>query len=663
MIDLSLAPKQQAEYNQPTEPLSDPLEAFRCSMLEYGLEPGVIIPDGSLQRFDIDKRGDKAGWYVFYHGEVCGGAFGNWKTGLNEKWCSKSSHEMTDAESAEYKRHVAEAKRQRLEQEKRNHEAAKIRATVVWDAAEPASPDHIYLKRKGVKPHGIRQRSDGVLLVPAYDADGVLWGYSRIWPDGEKRYLCQGKKQGCCYTISGSEQIFICEGFSTGASIHEATGATVIISFDCTNLGPVSRMVRDRCPAQNITIAGDDDQFTVSNPGRSKAERAACEIGAKAVFPIFKDLSTEPTDFNDLATLEGVEAVKMQLQSVPCGYLADALLSLAVTKEYTEMLGEEEWLFLNLIIKNQIIVIIAKSGGGKTTIFFEYVAPYMILNHGVEVFYLDCDSPTSDHKRMYERVMQIGPKFHWINPLTHGQGPDTLIDILNNFVKQKQRLDDRVFILDTLKKFIDMLDKRSVKPFFALMRQLTALGATVVLLGHANKHRGPDGNLVFEGVGDVLSDTDALIVFERMAAIGGIDVTTVIDPDKGAKVRGLYDSISFHIDSQRQVTQYETAIPIPDWTESPKKAKLTDEEIEEKIREFLIGRTIDTTQSDIVSALKKEKGISYHKLRQVLNGCAVHEIDAAMPGQIVFQSGLYNKKTYSVFQSDSRGGKQKNHTN
>ena len=111
---------------------------------------------------------------------------------------------------------------------------------------------------------------------------------------------------------------------------------------------------------------------------------------------------------------------------------------------------------------------------------------------------------------------------------------------MKEFVAIGERLDDAVFILDTLKKFIDMLDKKSVKPFFCLLRQLTALGATIILLGHANKHRDNNGNLVFEGVGDVLSDTDAMLIFERMksAEDGGIDITTVCDPDRGAKVRG-----------------------------------------------------------------------------------------------------------------------------
>ena len=84
---------------------------------------------------------------------------------------------------------------------------------------------------------------------------------------------------------------------------------------------------------------------------------------------------------------------------------------------------------------------------------------------------------------MVERAEEIGDKFHWINPLTHGKGPDDIIGTLRQAVVEKQRFDDTILFFDTLKKFLNVMDKRSVKPFFELMRQLISLGATIVLLG------------------------------------------------------------------------------------------------------------------------------------------------------------------------------------
>ncbi|WP_419664255.1 hypothetical protein [Desulfosarcina variabilis] len=335
----------------------------------------------------------------------------------------------------------------------------------------------------------------------------------------------------------------------------------------------------------------------------------------------------------------------------PCNGRNNALkclTGLRVEKEYTVMLGQEEWYLPNLIIKNQIVVIIAKAGGGKTAIMFEFVAPWVIKCHGVKCLYLDCDSPASDHKRMFERAEEIGDKFHWINPLTHGKGPDDIIGTLRQAVVEKQRFDDTILFFDTLKKFLNVMDKRSVKPFFELMRQLISLGATIVLLGHANKYRSPDGNLIFEGVGDIQSDTDALIFFEAVSTPDGIDVTTVVDPDRGAKVRGLYEPISFHIErGTRIVTQHEEAVEVPDWTPGA-KGKLTDEEIEDLVRQFLQGRQGHVKQLDIIKGFKSISGVSDHGLRRVLAVSAVHENDASQAGQIFYSVGPHNSKAYSV---------------
>ena len=298
-------------------------------------------------------------------------------------------------------------------------------------------------------------------------------------------------------------------------------------------------------PTSNGTMGDAFDLFTYYEHGgdRNRAIKAAGEMFG---------LKREPAPMPDYPpALSGKDSSKngpKQSKEEKGENPIDGLIALSVGKDYCEMLGDESWFFQNLIIKGQIHVIIAKSGGGKTTIFFDYISPWILKNHDIEILFLDCDSPASDHKSMFKRADKNGHRFHWINPIAHGRGPEDLLKMLNSLVEKKSSLSGKLFILDTLKKFVNLLDKRSVKPFFVLMRQLVSLGATVVLLGHANKYRDAAGLLVFEGVGDVQSDTDALIFFERMSSVGGIDITTVVDPDKGAKVRGLFEPISFHIE-------------------------------------------------------------------------------------------------------------------
>ena len=127
------------------------------------------------------------------------------------------------------------------------------------------------------------------------------------------------RKRGCFFTIGmieEGEQFFVCEGFSTGASIHMATGKAVVVAFDCYNLTPVVESLKTQYSNTPIVICGDDDCYKDpnKNPGKENAEKAANMFGCIFVLPQFKDTKTKPTDFNDLHCLEGVEEVKNQLE-------------------------------------------------------------------------------------------------------------------------------------------------------------------------------------------------------------------------------------------------------------------------------------------------------------------------------------------------------------
>jgi hypothetical protein len=72
-------------------------------------------------------------------------------------------------------------------------------------------------------------------------------------------------------------------------------------------------------------------------------------------------------------------------------------------------------------------------------------------------------------------------------------------------------LSKSVIVLDTLKKFGDMMNKSKSKLFNSLLRTLTTKGITVVCLAHTNKHDDKDGKPIFEGTGDLRNDFDELI--------------------------------------------------------------------------------------------------------------------------------------------------------
>ena len=247
---------------------------------------------------------------------------------------------------------TAAAEVERLAQERRQHrdaEAAELarqhedsaeRCLATWEGAAKSAPRSGagYLKRKGVKAHGIRFLG-GIALVPMRDVAGQLWSMQRLLPkplrDGasgkdttDKLYgpikatpdeLVRSRKSGLCHVIGqveGAAVLLLVEGYGTGASVHEATGRPVVVCFDSGNLLHVAKALRERWPALPLLVCGDDDRATEAkgrkNAGRDKAQAAAELAGAAqglAAVLLPAGLPDAGSDFNDLATHAGLPAV------------------------------------------------------------------------------------------------------------------------------------------------------------------------------------------------------------------------------------------------------------------------------------------------------------------------------------------------------------------
>ena len=359
----------------------------------------------------------------------------------------------------------------------------------------------------------------------------------------------------------------------------------------------------------------------------------------------------------DQSNRMGEWAGKSYAEAQPAAIDPAAILErFEVKREYVERLGQEEHLIENLLIKQHILVCIAMSGGGKTAFWYRYAAP-VLARKGYTVWYLDCDSPASEHREMKEIADRHG--FRFLNADANvGAGINELKKNLETIATSDCDLTGHVFIFDTLKKFTDLMSKGSVKDFFTLCRKLTSKGATVVLLGHANKYRSkPEGHLIAEGVGDVRSDTDELIFFERKRNenTGGLDVTTDPDPDHGAKVRGLFEPFSFHIGSDREVTVYEKVVEMPDNTLTATPTA-TEEEILDAAAGFLAEAGEPVSQSALVNQVRAMTGAAHNRVRGLI---VANSMKAGSEGhkRLVYTIEKRGRLDYSLPQGTPEQGK------
>lgn len=304
--------------------MSDAIEQFRHAIGAAGLEvPDTINPDGAIHRFSTNgKRGDDSGWYVLHGDDVPAGSFGCWRTGLQSSWFAKSECAMTAAERQTQQARCKVTQALHDAEQAQRQRQARGTAAALWQAGTPATV-HDYLTRKGIKPHGVK--CDGQrLVIPLRDTVGQIHSLQTIAPDGGKRFMPGGRVSGCYFSVGKpmDNKLIVCEGYATGASIHEATGQAVAVAFNAGNLTPVAMALRKKYPDIMIVVAADDDWCTPNNPGLNAARQAALAVGGLVAVPRFPAQRPEKaTDFNDLQALAGFDAVRgcfAEIEEVAC---------------------------------------------------------------------------------------------------------------------------------------------------------------------------------------------------------------------------------------------------------------------------------------------------------------------------------------------------------
>jgi putative DNA primase/helicase len=292
-------------------------EEFRNAMIQSGIVCNeTIVADGIIHRFSHQGKDGKDAWYIFFG---MTGAFGDWSTNIHETWCAKSQS-FNSGEKKKISRQIEIAKKASQDEKDRQNNETSFQAEKKWHSFVDTgiSP---YLVRKKVNSFGIRF-CKGAIVIPLRDIGGKLWSLQFINDDGNKKFLKGGRKAGCFHVLghvdNKTPQLFVTEGYSTGASVYMAMNIPTIIAFDAGNIDLVVSSFRQIYPNMQITIAADNDCWKdgVANIGLTKAQEAANKYGCSVIHPKFINTESKPTDFNDLHILEGIEVVQAQLQQI-----------------------------------------------------------------------------------------------------------------------------------------------------------------------------------------------------------------------------------------------------------------------------------------------------------------------------------------------------------
>jgi phage/plasmid primase-like uncharacterized protein len=350
-------------WSPPVEAVPLPLDVqFKRAIEESGLDaPDDIILDGRIHRFrsgSSRKTLDRSGWYVGHLDGIPSLTFGCWRANFTQTFkADVGKKRWTPAEEMAHIARINSAKRLRDEEIERDRSVAASTVETIWSSGAQASPEHPYLKRKGVQPHGARVTGDGRLMVPLFSEDGELSSLQYISEDGGKLYHTGGQTGGRFWMIGTLDHpgvLYVAEGFATAATIHEVTGRPCVVAYSASNLIPVTGSLVKMHPGQKIVIVADNDK---SGVGQRHAEQACAKHGVTYVIPpIEGDANDYQQAGNNLALL---------LDPPQQSWLIAA-------DDYCSQPAPIKWLVKGWLQSDALIMVHGPSGGGKTFVVLDW---------------------------------------------------------------------------------------------------------------------------------------------------------------------------------------------------------------------------------------------------------------------------------------------------
>ena len=175
-----------------------------------------------------------------------------------------------------------------------------------------------------------------------------------------------------------------------------------------------------------------------------------------------------------------------------------------------------------LVLMGQATVLYAAPNTGKTLIFL-WLLIEAIRQGRVEptrVFYVNVDDSLNGLVQKLKLAETYG--FHMLAEGYEGFQARNLPYLLDELTERGQA-HGVVIVLDTLKKFTDLMDKRTSTEFGKVIRRFVLRGGTCVLLAHTNKRPGADGRPIYAGTSDIVEDVDCAYTLRVISEPGAAE--------------------------------------------------------------------------------------------------------------------------------------------
>lgn len=201
----------------------------------------------------------------------------------------------------------------------------------------------------------------------------------------------------------------------------------------------------------------------------------------------------------------------------------------------------------------------------------------------------------------------------------------------------------KVLILDTVKKFNDLMNKKVSAEFGKVVREFSMHGGTVIGLAHVNKHKDDDGKVVYAGTTDLVDDCDCSYTLETVTE----DQTTGIRTVKFTNIKNRGDvalEALYEYDYSESLSYQGRLNSVRSLSNEEKQEVLKRKDREaayERNREAIeiiknLIRSGVTNKTDIIKAASSE-GITRGKVTKALNQHEGKSVDNYQYWQVSIQ--------------------------
>jgi hypothetical protein len=272
-----------------------------------------------------------------------------------------------------------------------------------------------------------------------------------------------------------------------------------------------------------------------------------------------------------------------------------------------------------VMLTGQATVIYAPPNSGKTLLTLYLLCNAVLDDRLVPArcYYINADDSQQGLAEKVAILDEVG--IHTLAPGYFDFTTGKLLQVMSEMIDQ-DGCKAAVIVVDTLKKFVDLMDKKQSASFGDVVRQFVLKGGTFIALAHTRKNEGANGEIVYGGTSDVVEDFDAACLLVPLSERPTQEEKLVQFQFKKRRGRNVEECYAYDDNPERSYSERLASVRLVDEGERDKLAEAEIQRTDQDLIEAICGgiRAGVVTKMALVRFVAEQTGASRRAVVKVL---------------------------------------------